>query len=148
VIVGVEEMPLTASGKIDRRALPKVSRERSATPDHSFVAPHSEIERMIADVWREVLSVERVGVNDNFFDLGGHSLLVIEVRNKLHERAGQQLSVIELFQYPTIDALAKYLSQKQSATLSLQKIQQRAEKQKEALHRQRQLAKQRARVNG
>ena len=65
---------------------------------------------MIADVWRETLGVERVGVGDNFFNLGGHSLLLIRVNNRLRDTLRMELPVVELFKYPTVSALAEHLS--------------------------------------
>jgi aryl carrier-like protein len=65
---------------------------------------------MIASIWREVLHVDAVGLHDNFFDLGGHSLLVARVYSKLREAGAGDMSMVDLFQYPTVNALARYLS--------------------------------------
>ncbi len=107
--VRLEVLPLTPNGKLDRKALPApdgASREAGET----YAAPRSELERVITDVWQEVLEVERVGVHDNFFGLGGHSLLLIRVNGKLREALGTELPVIEMFKYPTVSTLAEYLS--------------------------------------
>jgi amino acid adenylation domain-containing protein len=107
--VRLEALPLTPNGKLDRKALPApdgASREAGA----AYVAPRSELERVITDVWQEVLEVERVGVHDNFFGLGGHSLLLIRVNGKLREALGAELPVIEMFKYPTVNTLAEHLS--------------------------------------
>ncbi len=109
-------LPLTPNGKIDRRALPEPSPEPSpepfpepsAGPDRA--TPGTEAERKIARVWRRVLQRERVGIHDNFFDLGGHSLRMIRVHNRLRALFGPSLSMVELFQYPTVAALAKHLT--------------------------------------
>ncbi len=108
-IVRLEAFPLTPNGKLDRKALPALA-GASYEADGPYVAPRSELERLIASVWREALEVERVGVRDNFFNLGGHSLLLIRVNNRLREALGMELPVVELFKYPTVSALAEHLS--------------------------------------
>ena len=108
-IVRLEVFPLTPNGKLDRKALPAPD-GAGCEADGPYVAPRSELERLIADVWREVLGVERVGVRDNFFNLGGHSLLLIRVNNRLREALQMELPVVELFKYPTVSALAEHLS--------------------------------------
>ncbi|WP_432995582.1 acyl carrier protein [Dactylosporangium sp. CA-233914] len=75
-----------------------------------FAAPGTDLERTIAGTWREVLGVDRVGVDDNFFDLGGHSLLMAQLRVVLEARLGREVSMVELFQYPSVGALAGHLS--------------------------------------
>jgi amino acid adenylation domain-containing protein len=108
-IVRLDAFPLTPNGKLDRKALPVPDGADSET-DGPYVAPRSELEGLIADVWREALEVERVGVQDNFFNLGGHSLLLIRVNNLLREALRIELPVVELFKYPTVSALAEHLS--------------------------------------
>ncbi|HEY0604618.1 MAG TPA: beta-ketoacyl synthase N-terminal-like domain-containing protein, partial [Herpetosiphonaceae bacterium] len=112
VFVTLDALPLTANGKVDRRALPvpEAGRDESATP---LVAPRSGIEQAIAAVWQDVLGVERVGVHDNFFDLGGHSLLLAQVHTRLRELLRADLALVDLFRYPTISALAAYLAEEQ-----------------------------------
>ncbi|MEQ9620457.1 amino acid adenylation domain-containing protein [Coleofasciculus chthonoplastes] len=106
----LDKMPLNANGKIDRKALPAPERSRPALAT-DLVLPGTEIEQEIAQVWQGVLQLDAVGVNDNFFDLGGNSLLLIQVHKELVERFGSDLSVVALFQYPTIRRLAQHLSQ-------------------------------------
>ena len=113
----LDALPQTPNGKIDRRALP-VPDVFQPQSEETYVMPQTEAERLIAEVWQELLPVEKVGIHDNFFHLGGHSLLVIKVQQKLQELLGQELSVVEIFQYPTIHSLAKHLSQKQTERLS------------------------------
>jgi len=103
VLVVLDELPFTPSGKVDRRSLPDPGAAASTAPHAS---PRTEVERTIAQVWLEVLKVERVGLDDNFFDLGGHSLLAAEVHGKLRERIATDLPLIELFRHPTVRALA------------------------------------------
>ena len=105
----LEAMPLTSNGKVDRRALPAPESQRPEL-ETDYIVPQSEAERLIATTWEEVLQLEKVGIHDNFFDLGGHSLLLVRVRAKLQELFDKELSTTELFQYPTVESLAKYLS--------------------------------------
>jgi acyl carrier protein len=132
----LDELPLTANGKLDRRALIKAG-EIIAKSDVAYVAPQTEIEKTITAVWQEVLQAEKVGVNDNFFDLGGHSLLMIQVHSKLQEVLSKTLTVIELFQYPTIHALAGYVGARQKTEAPLLDRHERAETRRTASRRQR-----------
>jgi aryl carrier-like protein len=145
--VVLERMPLTASGKVDRGRLPGVGVERPELREE-YVGPRSELEEGIARVWGAVLGVERVGVRDNFFDVGGHSLLMVEVQGRLRGEVGREVTLIELFQYPTIDTLTKYLELKETPVIPLQSINERALKQREAMNKQREIMKQRVRSHG
>ncbi|MEA2175559.1 MAG: hypothetical protein QOD00_3151, partial [Blastocatellia bacterium] len=139
--VMMEEMPLLPSGKLNRKALPAPS---SLRPEMAslYVAPQSEIERVIVGVWQESLGLERVGTEDNFFDLGGHSLLMAQVHTKLREILKTDVPVIELFKYPTVSSLAKYFSQSQEdGRPAFQQTDERVKKRKEAIQRRRQLTK-------
>ncbi len=109
-LVFLESLPLTPRGKLDRRALPAPEADFAAVVP---LAPRDELEREIAAVWREALGVERVGVDDNFFDLGGHSMLLARVHVLLRERLGREVSLVDLFRHPTVAALARHLSQGQ-----------------------------------
>ena len=106
--VQLAELPLTANGKVDRRALP--GPDLQGAGQEVYVAPRSELEQKLASIWQEVLGIERVGLDHNFFDLGGHSLLLIQAHIKLRERLDVEVSVLELFKYPTINLLATHLS--------------------------------------
>ncbi|HLM55240.1 MAG TPA: amino acid adenylation domain-containing protein [Pyrinomonadaceae bacterium] len=108
VFVMLDELPLAPGGKVDRRALP--APDDAPDDAEESVAPRSEVERAIAAVWREVLRRERVGVNDNFFDLGGHSLLLVQVHNRLRKAFDAEITMLDLFKYPTISALAGYIA--------------------------------------
>lgn len=130
-IIFLEELPLTPNGKIDRKALP-APETRRCEGDIGFVAAQSELERALARIWQQVLQIERVGLNDNFFDLGGHSLLAAQVQARIGDGLHVELPIIKLFQYPTISALAKYLSQDQKDRTSFNKVQDRARRQRDA----------------
>ena len=105
----LDALPITPNGKLDRRALPAPKSARPE-PDAAYVAPRTTIERTIAEVWREVLQVERLGIHDNFFDLGGHSLLMIQVQHRLQAALDQPIALVDLFRYPNIDTLADFLA--------------------------------------
>ena len=91
LFVDLEVLPLTQNGKIDRRALPDPFQESSA-PAEEYTAPRTPMEVFLADVWREVLKIERVGLRDNFFDLGGHSLLSMQVAYRIEKKTGRKLN--------------------------------------------------------
>ena len=107
--VRLDALPLTAHGKVDRRALPAPG---SARPDTAmaFVPPRSDAERKIATIWREILGKEEVGVHDNFFELGGDSLRLFRVHLKVKEAFGKELPIADLFQFPTVAELARFLA--------------------------------------
>jgi len=106
--VTLAALPLTPNGKVDRAALPEPDAGRPELGT-DYRPPRSELERTIAAVWREVLGVEAVGVHDNFFDLGGHSLLLAQAHSRLIA-LGHDLTLLDLFRHPTVDALARRLS--------------------------------------
>jgi acyl carrier protein len=122
----LKALPLTPNGKVDFHALPEpdtYSRELAAT----YQPPQTELEQTIATIWQELLNVEKVGINDNFFELGGHSLLLVQIHSKLQKTINQALSITDLFAYPTISSLAKYLTQQHNEKSSLGTSQNRAE---------------------
>lgn len=134
----LESLPLTPNGKLDRCALPI---PESSRPELAIdlVLPQSDVEQIIAQVWQEVLQLDIVGINDNFFDLGGNSLLLLQSCSKLTEILGRELSTVELFQYPTIWALAQHLSQTntESSVVSDRNLSSRSSRQS-SLNQQRQ----------
>ena len=136
----LETLPLTPNGKIDRKALPAPDGARPRL-DSNYIVPRNALEQSIAAVWQEVLGVQSVGVFDNFFDLGGHSLLLVKAHGKLRDLAPRPLSILDMFRYPTIDALSKYFSQAPSTeNAALSDVRKRAERLKQAA-----MARQRAR---
>jgi len=149
--VVLEALPLTANGKVDRHALPVP--EGRPDLEEAYVMPKTEAERIIATVWQEILQIEKVGINDNFFSIGGHSLLIVKIQAKLNEILGKEISIIELFKYPTIKELAQYLIHKTDVDKTevsyVGRIHKRASRQKEAIKKQKQLLRQKGRkANG
>ena len=108
--VVLEAMPLTANGKLDRKALPAPELVQTG-PEQSFVGPQTETEKVIAQIWREVLNQEQIDINSNFFDIGGDSLLLLRTNAKLRQSLDRDLSIVEMFRYPTISSFASYLNQ-------------------------------------
>jgi len=102
----IGSMPLTPNGKIDRKTLALIGHKSSTGIE--FVAPQNETEKKVAAVWKEVLGVEQVGIYDNFFNIGGNSLKVMALSNKLKEVLGTNISVAKLFEHVTIDAFVRY----------------------------------------
>jgi amino acid adenylation domain-containing protein len=110
--VPLPAFPLTANGKVDRRALPAIA--IAADPprgEAEFVAPRTPLEEAVAEIWREVLAVDRVGVRDRFWDLGGHSLLASKVLARVHETFGVELPIQSMFEHPVIEDLTAAIGQ-------------------------------------
>jgi amino acid adenylation domain-containing protein len=132
IFVELENLPVTANGKVDRQRLPAPPRAVSM----SDAMPQTEIEQAIAEAWKEILDLERVGLDDNFFDLGGHSLLLAQVHARLQAVFGEELTIIELFKHPTIRSLAAHLGWAPERRSVVVEGQSRAEKQRAAIQRQ------------
>jgi amino acid adenylation domain-containing protein len=133
----LNSIPLTPNGKIDYRALP-APENLHAQRAEDYVAPQTNLERIIATIWQDVLAVEKVGVRDNFFDLGGHSLLVVQVNSRLRKELKRDISLVEMFRYPSVSALANFLARKQVETEpSFARVNDRAQKARAAMSQQR-----------
>ncbi len=131
-----DDFPQTPNGKIDRKAFPPPN---LATPRSSaeFEAPESDLEASIAEQWKQVLCLPQVGIDDNFFDLGGHSLLVVQVHRRLRESVPKPISLTDLYRFPTIRGLARHLESDDDAGSQAQASQARGEKRREAQRRRR-----------
>jgi acyl carrier protein len=136
VFVPLDALPLTPNGKLDRRALPAPGGDRlgSGLP---YVAPRNELESAIASIWAEVLGIERVGLHDSFFDLGGTSLTLVQVHGRLRSELGAELPVVELFRYPTVGEQARFLAEGRRAGASSAERRRHATGRLELLRRQR-----------
>ena len=99
--------PLTPNGKVDRKALPAITIP-ATTPD---ARPKTAIETTLAEIWKSILPLKTVGIHDNFFEIGGHSLLVVNAQSQIRQRIGIELSMVDLFRYPTLNTLAIHISQ-------------------------------------
>ncbi len=133
--VFLDALPLTRHGKIDRVALP--APDAAARRQARYVTPRNEVEHVIAGIWQNVLQVERVGRDDNFFDLGGHSLAMVKVHAELRTAFSQDdLSIVELFKYPTISLLGEYFTGRNGGrSANLRRVQTRVEKRRQAAQR-------------
>ena len=135
--VALPSLPTTPNGKVDRRALP-APQAQFAKVKTAYVAPEGEVEQQIAAIWREALQVERVGLDDNFFDLGGHSLLTIAVHGQLQSVLPRPVSLVDLFRFPTIRALAAHVRDGAVAQRAVaQEASERASARKDAMARRR-----------
>ncbi|MGH9237568.1 MAG: non-ribosomal peptide synthetase [Vicinamibacterales bacterium] len=108
-LVTLDELPITSSGKLDRAALPDPLTAARTQAPAAPVAPRSDLERVILEAWREVLAVDHVGVHDNFFEVGGTSLLLIRVHTVLQERIGRTFPLLDLMRHPTVASAAQCL---------------------------------------
>jgi len=106
----LEALPLTPNGKVDRRALPAPDQFRKES-EETFVAPRNELELQLTQIWEKVLGVHPISVKDNFFDLGGHSMLAARLFAQIEKKLGRNLPLANLFQAPTIEELASIFSQ-------------------------------------
>jgi len=139
--IQMETLPLTHNGKVNRAALPK--------PVTGSIAPAAEkgtpMEERVAAVWRDVLEAPNVGLDDNFFDIGGSSMLLIRIRTELQKQLGRQIPITWMFEFTTIRALADKLRDAESDTSSapptanavLSAAQEQARRQREAFARMR-----------
>ncbi len=123
----LEAFPLTSNGKVDRRALPMPDALRPEL-EVTYVVPQTEVEKTIASVWQKALNVKKIGIHDNFFEIGGHSLLLVTVHSQLQEMLNAELSTLDLFRYPTINSLAEYLNSSANKTVALQETDIQTEK--------------------
>jgi hypothetical protein len=132
--------PLTPSGKVDRRALPDPGMiEPSA--DKPSMPPRTMMEQMVLKIWREVIGQEHLSVSDNFFDLGGTSLNLMQVHRRICHALNADVPITTLFQYPTISSLAQYLTCELRDQSPLRSLHDRAKQSREALARQKRLVR-------
>jgi amino acid adenylation domain-containing protein len=115
-IVPLQSFPLTANGKIDRRALPKPSARPAGA---EYVAPRTRVEERLAGIWSELLRVERIGINDNFFELGGHSLMGMRMMTRVRDAFGADLPLRTLFEAATVNDMAKLIQNEEWEEVSI-----------------------------
>ena len=134
--VALNSLPLSPNGKVDRGALPAPETMQRKVGE-AAVSPQTDLEQKIAGIWRRVLCLEQVSINDNFFDLGGDSLQLLDAHAELQKIVSSNITVVDLFEYTTIGALAKYLA-KNGRNSHLLEAQERARKQQLAWAQHRQ----------
>ncbi|HLK03184.1 MAG TPA: non-ribosomal peptide synthetase [Candidatus Acidoferrum sp.] len=134
--VALPKLPLTSNGKVDRANLPRPVAESTAGGE---VLAGNEMEQLVGEIWKKVLRIERAGLDENFFDLGGDSLLLVAVHSQLQKQLGREIAVTDLFDQTTIRSLAKHLGTNGNNRKSFDAAQDRAQKQRAAFAKQREL---------
>ena len=136
--VFLNALPLTGNGKIDRKALLQLPPPHLApSPASSSAQPNTETERIVAQVWQQALNLPSVGLTDNFFDLGAHSLTVAEAHARLQQALGREFALLDLFQYTTVSALAAHLdAQPAAAPAAASHLSERAARRRMARQRE------------
>jgi acyl-coenzyme A synthetase/AMP-(fatty) acid ligase/acyl carrier protein len=132
-IVKLDTLPLTPNGKVDRRALPSPPRRARG----KGASPRSAFERTIAGIWRDVLALDDIGIHDNFFELGGHSMLLVQAHSRLSKEFEKEISIIDMFKYPTVASLAEYVQRDAIAPPSFTDSEDRGRSRRSSLRRQR-----------
>lgn len=136
--VALEALPLTPNAKVDRNALPS-PQQIQPTRERDYVAPENELEQKIVELWQNTLKVDKVGTNDNFFDLGGHSLLIVRLHAELREALDQPVSLTDLYRFPTVSSIVGHLTSNESAE-TLKKSSDRAQRRREMTRQRRRRA--------
>ena len=120
--IRLDSFPLTANGKLDRKALMAMEVE-TVTKDKEFIEPRNEFEEMIADIWCQLLNTDRVSVNDDFLELGGHSLLANRLVMKINKDFGTTIKLVEIFSRPmTVEEMAILVEENMLANLSEEEL--------------------------
>ena len=114
--IGMSKFPLNASGKIDRSGFPRIE----IGHHENLILPSTELEKEILDIWKEVLSLQNISVQDHFFHIGGHSLLATKVASRIRKRIKKNVSIKALFDNPTIESIAKYIERAEEKELNTQ----------------------------
>jgi len=138
----LDSFPLTSRGKVDRKALLEMARPAPETASPQG-APRNDCERAIATIWEEALGLHVVGLHDNFFDLGGHSLLLPKVLTQVRTLTEREVSMVDLFRYPTVQTLAAYVSADGMPAVEESTMQQVKDKREAGMRRMKQQRRQR-----
>jgi aspartate racemase len=132
--VFMNALPLTPNGKIDRGALPPPSEVDQSAP---LLPKGTDLEEKLAGLWKEVLPAQRIGLDENFFDLGGDSLLLVAVHSRMQKLLQREIQITDLFEYVTVRSLARHLGESAPKTQTFAAAQEQAKKQREALSKKR-----------
>ena len=131
VFVLLDDLPLTANGKVDRLALPEPELDAAPIHEAAYVAPEGETEQTLAGILQEILGRAEIGVHDNFFDLGANSVHIVQAHGRLRNAFGREVPLVEMFNHPTISALARYLDQGDAESGDFGMSEERVERLKE-----------------
>jgi acyl carrier protein len=144
LVVSTLDLPARLENARGTQALAELEEAQEARPAHprpmlanAYVAPQSDAERQIAAVWEELLGIERIGVHDNFFDLGGNSLMAIRVISRLKKELGVDVSEVSIFEGPTVASLARLLVPQAAAPVAVEESRSRGERRRERLAQRR-----------
>jgi acyl carrier protein len=140
----LSEFPLLPNGKVDRKALPKPG-EKQRNRAAAYAPPVSERETQLVSLWSEVLKIRQIGIDDNFFDLGGHSFQAIKLHHQLCQMLNREIPLLKLFEFPTIRALTQFLDQGAVSSTQQSSAEATADwavNRRQALQKQRALAQQ------
>ena len=135
-LIEMPELPLTPNRKLDRNALPKPD-AASQRAQQAYVPPSNDIEKVLVDLWKQLLGLDKVGIQDNFFDLGGHSLLVVQLHRHLKAAIDRPVPLTDLYRFTTIQALSDHLTSGGSRSEDPQATTDRAKRRREALQQRR-----------
>jgi acyl-CoA synthetase (AMP-forming)/AMP-acid ligase II/acyl carrier protein len=130
--ITLQELPKNAGGGVDRAGLAALGQEQLTS---EFVLPRTELEKTIAAAWQAALGIDQVGVYDNFFDIGGHSLRMIQIHQKLKAELSVDIELLHLFQFPTIDSLVRFLQAGYNFGDKSRETRDRAGRQKSAIQK-------------
>ncbi len=109
VLLHIEKFPFNKNGKIDQSLLPEPTLDKAGS-EITITPPENETQQVILDIWKSVLNTAHIGIHDNFFDLGGHSVILIKILIEFQKTFNKALTITDLFQYTTIAALSNYLT--------------------------------------
>jgi amino acid adenylation domain-containing protein len=115
-LVKLEKLPLTLNGKIDRKALPEAC---ELTSSREYQAPRNELEAKLVEIWKEVIGLQKVGIDDNFFEIGGHNLKAMQLVSRIHDQLGIEVGIREIFRAPTVGSMGEYLAAKKGEAANL-----------------------------
>ena len=124
IFLRVEQFPLTPNGKLDRKALPPPPGNRPSLAQ-DFIAPRTALEKRMAGLWCELLRLDEMGIDDNFFDLGGTSLAAVRMVSLYHHRFDKEIPPVKVFQYPTVSQLCRFLEESGLASGFVKEVEHR-----------------------
>lgn len=138
-LIRLDKLPFTSNGKLDRQRLPKVDESIFAEQSLvAYVAPESQKEVLVSAIWETLLNREKIGINENFFDVGGNSLLLLTLKNELELKFSQEINITDLFKYTTISGIADLLNKDGASDLEnrLDSVEKRADFRRSKLNQQ------------
>ncbi|MCP5103634.1 MAG: AMP-binding protein, partial [bacterium] len=142
----IDKIPLTSNGKVDRKALALMSKQVDSGT--AYVAPRSIIEKKIAEIWKEILNLDKIGVNDNYFELGGTSFDIIRINKRLREVFQIDIAVVTMFRFTTVHSMSEYLNNNNQGTETMEIRERSAALERGKADRMRRLRKRQGAASG